>query len=241
MWATSSSMSSTASSDAVLAGVPLAVRVNRAARQLRLRFDPRTGRLTLTVPARVSRRRALAWAAGHEAWVAQTVAAAPAPVRIGPGSQLPFRGILRRIDWSPEQPRRIQLTDHALTLGGPADAVEERVLRWLRQEARALLTADTAEFARAAGVAVSGVSVGDPVSRWGSCSSRGAIRYSWRLVMAPDFVRRATAAHEVAHRVHMDHSPRFHAVLRDLLGEDPKPAREWLRAHGAALHRIGAR
>ena len=59
--------------------------------------------------------------------------------------------------------------------------------------------------------------------------------------MAPDFVRRATVAHEVAHRLHMDHSPRFHAVVRELLGEDPAPARAWLRREGGALHRIGSR
>jgi hypothetical protein len=127
-----------------------------------------------------------------------------------------------------------------LLVGGPAEAVAGRVLRWLRQEARAMLAADTEHYARTAGVTVSRVGVGDPVSRWGSCSSSGAIRYSWRLIMAPDFVRRATVAHEVAHRVHMDHSPRFHALVQELFGEDPRPARLWLRQNGAALHRIGA-
>lgn len=222
-----------------LAGIPLDVRVHCAARRLRLRFDPRTGRLTLTVPPRVSRRRALEWAAGHEDWVSQSAAAAPAPAPIGPGGEIPLYGRPHRIDWSPDRPRRVVRADGRLVVGGPAEAVSERVLRWLRQEARAALVADTQDFARAAGVSVARVGIGDPASRWGSCSSSGAIRYSWRLIMAPDFVRRATAAHEVAHRVHMDHGPRFHDLVRELLGEDPKLARLWLRRHGAALHRIG--
>lgn len=240
MSATSSSTSSTVSSEASLAGVPLELRVHRAARRMRLRFNPRSGKLTLTLPPRVSRRRALAWAAEHEAWVSQAIAAAPAPVAIGPGCEVPLYGRPHRIDWAPDRPRRVARDGDRLIVGGPSETVPERVLRWLRQEARAALAADTEAYAHKAGVTVSRVSVGDPVSRWGSCSSRGAIRYSWRLVMAPDFVRRATAAHEVAHRVHMDHSPRFHALVRELLGEDPKPARSWLRTHGAALHRIGA-
>jgi predicted metal-dependent hydrolase len=87
---------------------------------------------------------------------------------------------------------------------------------------------------------VARVGVGDPLSRWGSCSSSGGIRYSWRLILAPDWVRRATVAHEVAHRVHMNHSPAFHALVADLLGADPKPARSWLRSNGPLLHRIGS-
>src|SRR3546814_7441132 len=56
----------------------------------------------------------------------------------------------------------------------------------------------------------------------------------------PIFVRRATVAHEVAHLAHMDHSPAFHARHADIYGGDPVPARQWLREHGAMLHRIGA-
>ena len=65
--------------------------------------------------------------------------------------------------------------------------------------------------------------------------------YSWRLILAPDYVRRATVAHEVAHRVHLNHGPEFHAFVAELLGADPKPARAWLKREGAALHRIGPR
>ena len=84
------------------------------------------------------------------------------------------------------------------------------------------------------------VGVGDPRSRWGSCASSGAIRYSWRLILAPPDVRRATVAHELAHLLHMDHSAAFHAAHARILGADPRPARAWLRANGAGLHRYRA-
>ena len=61
--------------------------------------------------------------------------------------------------------------------------------------------------------------------------------YSWRLILCPPDVRRATVAHELAHLLHMDHIPAFHAAHARILGEDPKPARAWLREHGAGLHR----
>ncbi|MBL7537469.1 M48 family metallopeptidase, partial [Escherichia coli] len=88
--------------------------------------------------------------------------------------------------------------------------------RWLRQAALDLLSEETAEYAERAGVTVTKVSIGDPRGRWGSCASSGQIRYSWRLLLAPSHVRRSTVAHEVAHRIHMNHSPAFHRVVAEL-------------------------
>ena len=222
-----------------LGGVAVTFCVSPRARRLRLRVDPRTRTVLLTVPRRVSTRRAMAWAAGHRDWVEAALAAIPAATPIGPGAQVPLHGRLHSVDWSPGRPRRIEVADGRLVAGGPIEGLEARVLRWLKARAQALLEAETRAVADRAGVAIARVGVGDPVSRWGSCSAGGTIRYSWRLVMAPDFVRQATVAHEVAHLVHMNHSPEFHALVELLLGRDPKPARAWLRREGAALHRIG--
>jgi len=54
-------------------------------------------------------------------------------------------------------------------------------------------------------------------------------------VQAPDDVRRSVVAHETAHRVHFDHSPRFHALLGELFEGDLPAAESWLKAHGRAL------
>jgi len=222
-----------------LDGIPVTLRVSPRARRMRLRVDTRTRSVLLTVPRRVSQRRALAWAATHRDWLEATLAAIPDRASIVPDSTLPLFGTPRRIDWDSARPRRIEVEPDRLLVGGPVEGVESRILRWLRAEALDLLRRETAEFAAKAGVSVGRVGIGDPASRWGSCSSSGAIRYSWRLVMAPDFVRRATVAHEVAHLVHLDHSPRFHALVEQLLGADPRPARLWLKREGATLHRIG--
>jgi predicted metal-dependent hydrolase len=226
------------SSELQLGGAPLTLKPNKRARRLKLRVDSRTRSLTLTVPPGVSRRRALEWAAGHAEWAAQSIGAIAEGIAIEPGAALPLFGEPHRIEWVGGA-RRVAREDGRLSVGGPAEGLDGRVLRWLRAEALALLSSETAEFAAKAGVTIASVAVGDPRSRWGSCASDGRIRYSWRLIMAPAFVRRATVAHEVAHRVHMDHSRRFHALVRELLGDDPAPARQWLRREGGALHRVG--
>ena len=215
------------------------IRPSPRARSLRLRIDPRTGAVLLTVPRRVSRRRALAWAASQRPWIEAALAEIPAAVPLVPGAMVPLYGVPHRIDWREGAARKVLVEDRRIVTGGPSDLLQARLLRWLRQRAAELLDRETRELAGKANIAVSRVGVGDPVSRWGSCSDSGSIRYSWRLVLAPDWVRRATVAHEVAHRVHMNHGPAFHALVERLLGADPSPARQWLRRHGPALHRIG--
>jgi predicted metal-dependent hydrolase len=206
---------------------------------MRLRVDRRTGEVVLTIPKRASHRKALAWADGHREWIEARLAEVAPPVPLGPGAELPLYGLPHRIDWSPDRPRTPRLEDGRLVAGGPVEGLEARLLRWLRRHALDTLAAETAEFAAKAGVKVTRIGTGDPLSRWGSCSATGGIRYSWRLILTPDWVRRATVAHEVAHRVHMNHGPDFHALVETLLGADPKPARLWLRRHGPSLHRVG--
>ena len=216
----------------------LQLTVSPRARRLRLKVDPRTGAVLLTVPRRTSQRRALEWAAGHREWIEKQLARIVPPERLGPGALVPLYDRPHVVDWSAERSRIVRLEEGRILAGGPLEGLEGRILRWLKRHALDVLSRETAEYAAKAGVGVTRVTVGDPLSRWGSCSSSGGIRYSWRLILAPDHVRRATVAHEVAHRVHMHHGPEFHALVARLYGADPQPAREWLRRHGASLHRI---
>jgi predicted metal-dependent hydrolase len=206
---------------------------------MRLRLDPRNRLVLLTIPPRASERRALAWAATQQAWIEAAIAETPSAAPLAPGSVIPLRGEDHVVTWQPGAARAVKVEPGKLVTGGPADLVGSRLVRWLKAQAAQLLDRETREFAAKARVELSRVGIGDPVSRWGSCSASGSIRYSWRLILAPDSVRRATVAHEVAHLVHMDHGPAFHALVERLLGADPRPARLWLRRHGASLHRFG--
>ena len=215
------------------------VRVVRHAqsRRYRLVFDGARGELRLTVPRRTNERAALKWASEQQAWLVEQVGKAALPVVVGPGASLPFRGTLRHIDWTSTAPRAIRLDDMVLRVGGAAESVGRRIERWLKAEALDLMERESREIAGAAGMVVGRVGVGDPRSRWGSCTHDGDLRYSWRLVMAPDHVRRATVAHEVAHLRHMDHSAAFHALVDELHDGDVAAARGWLRREGRSLHR----
>ena len=216
---------------------PLRLVRHAAARRYRLVFDHARGELRLTVPRRASERQALAWAREQHDWIAAQVARDNGPIGVVPGSTLPVRGTLRHIRWDAALPRKVADDGCSRTLGGPTETVGPRLARWLKAEALALLDAESRALAAAHDIAVSSVAVGDPRSRWGSCAADGRLRYSWRLIMAPDAVRRATVAHEVAHRVHMHHGPEFHALVDIINGGSVADARRWLKANGRELHR----
>jgi predicted metal-dependent hydrolase len=211
----------------------------RGAKSMRLSIDPRDASVRLSLPLRAPLRPAISWAAGKRAWIEAELAKMPLARPIEPGMTFQFAGQDVRLDWSHEHPRAPVLRDEMLYVGGPREQLSARVLRYLRRIALKTLDAETRALADKYQIAVGRIGVGDPRSRWGSCASSGDIRYSWRLILAPDFVRHATVAHEVAHRIHMDHSPAFHAQVAALLESDPRPARQWLRAHGTTLHWFG--
>ena len=206
-------------------------------RRYRLVFDGARGELRLTVPRRTNERAALKWAGEQQAWLIEQVGKAALPVIVGPGSAVPFLGVERHIDWDAAAPRAIRLDGENLRVGGPRETVGRRIERWLKTQALDLMERESREIAGAAGLSVGRIGVGDPRSRWGSCTHDGDLRYSWRLVMAPDHVRRATVAHEVAHLRHMDHSAAFHALVDELHDGDVGAACGWLRREGRSLHR----
>lgn len=209
------------------------------ARRAKLSVDPASGRIRLTLPPRASVREALRWAEQQQGWIDAQRARLPEARPFVPGAEIPFDDATLTIDWDEVAPRRVDRIGERLRVGGPAERVPARVLAWLKREALRVLSDETAEFAARAGVRVSGVGIGDARGRWGSCASHGMIRYSWRLILAPRFVRRATVAHEVAHRIHMNHGPAFQALVGELDECDPAESRAWLRRNGAALHWFG--
>ena len=222
----------------VIDGRSLLVRVTRhpRSRRLRLRYDAVVGELRLAMPPRGALRAARQWTEQQHDWIRAQLITRPVGEPVRAGTVLPWRDGELMIAWDAALPRMPRLDGDRLLLGGPAERLAPRVQRWLADQARDELTAATLRLAAMAGRPVASVSVADPRSRWGSCSASGAIRYSWRLIMAPDAVRHAVVAHEVAHLAHMNHGPQFHALAARLTGTDPAAARAWLRAHGPELH-----
>lgn len=237
-------MWSTGRSEAALEAalpVPIQIRAMRNAKRLRLRFDETSGMLKLTCPWRTSRRAALAWALDQREWIDAQLALTAASEPFEPGALIPIEGLPFRITWDAAAPRTPVLASNELRVGGSQEGLSRRVELFLRRLALNTMSREVAEYAAIAGVNASSVSIGDAGTRWGSCSSKGRIRLSWRLILAPPEVRNYVVAHEVAHLVHLDHSARFKALEARLFGPGLSQAKALLRRIGPQLRRIGRR
>src|SRR5690606_39936000 len=98
-----------------------------------------------------------------------------------------------------------EVSGEPMVLCGPVETVPTRIRRWLEREALRLCAQDLAHYCARAGLAEPQLRLSRALRRWGSCSGKGCIRINWRLVQAPDPVRRSDVAQEVAHLTHLVH------------------------------------
>lgn len=229
-----------------VAGTAVTLRVNRRARRVSLRLDRTRREIVATAPSPRRLPEAAAFARERAGWIAERIAELPAATPVHPGMTLQVFGEFVRLEagsgrarWIPaagDEPARIAAM-------GEGEGYARAVMLMLKKRAMAVLAERTAVYAAMLGVAAPTVTVADAKGRWGSCRPgvRGgpaAIRYSWRLALAPFEVADYVAAHECAHLLELNHGPRFWGHVQALVG-DAKPHRAWLRAEGARLHAFG--
>jgi predicted metal-dependent hydrolase len=212
-------------------------------RRFTLRVRAATRDVLLTMPSRSTLKSAREFAERHAAWIGVRLERLPRPVAFVEAAKTPLRGVDHTIVHRPGE-RGVVWTEigaHGplLCVSGDKPHMGRRVRDFLKREARKDIEAAVARHAVRLNVAPRRITLRDTVSRWGSCSSTGALNFSWRLILAPSEVLDYLAAHEVAHIVHMNHSPMFWKLTRRLFPETDK-AEAWLKTHGAYLHRFGA-
>ncbi len=217
-----------------------------SARRFTLRIRMATQDVVLTIPARGSLNEAKSFAARHAAWIGARLRRLPDQIPFAAGEAVPLRGVVHRIThvasrrgavWI-EPGMTIAASVPLLCVGGEAPFVARRVRDYLVREAKRDIEAAVRSHTSKLNISARKVSLRDTVSRWGSCSSSGALSFSWRLIMAPRFVLEYLAAHETAHLLHMNHSAAFWAVVATLTPETER-AEAWLKAHGSGLLRFG--
>ena len=221
----------------------IAVRRRAAARRITLRVSSATGEVVLTLPERADVVAAQRFADAHGGWIATRLARVPVRVLFEPGAIVPFRGQPHRIlHWSTVSSATVATrdADGACVIAVACDLahVGRRVRDFLEREARRDLVAAVGHHARGLGRAPRRITVRDTRTRWGSCSAKGLLNFSWRLILAPSFVLDYLAAHEVAHLKEMNHSERFWQVVHGLCARTAE-AERWLKRHGTDLHRYG--
>lgn len=218
-----------------------------------VRIEVRSGsEVHLIIPRTTSREAAREFLASRTGWVRlrlaemrerQAVLPPPRPVRWDGKDRLPVFGKELALRWVPASVRGcvVRIGDGEVNVLCRSyisqQARREALVNALRELARTEFSRCLESEAGGLGVDYKRLRIGDPSSRWGSCSPAGVISLSWRLIMAPNPVQRYVALHELCHRRHFNHSDRFWHLLSTRM---PGYAiqRAWLRDHGACLNAV---
>ncbi len=214
-------------------GPPVEVILRRSARARRftLRVSRSTGTVSLSMPDFASDSEAFAFLETREAWVRKHLQDAPPVSRPEIGGTIPVEGVPRPIMVGSGRSVRFEAGEIRVP---PAKDPGPALAAFLKQMARDKLVERADFYAGQLGRTHGRISLRDTKSRWGSCSSKGDLMFSWRLIMAPPAVLDYVAAHEVAHLKEMNHSQAFWDVCGDLCPGYETP-RAWLRTNGAEL------
>ena len=198
---------------------PHAVRVSARARRVSLRMHPDRG-LEVVTPRPLSAQRVSRLLDQHRDWIEHHLP----KTRIWSAHQLPSSINLPALGqrWTLEhctehdQPRlKACPATMRLTLHGEIAALWPLLGRWLGQHAKSHFLPQISELARRHGFALKGASVRWSRTRWGSCSRRGTISLSARLLwLTPDEVH-YVMLHELTHLAHFHHGPTFWQALEE--------------------------
>ena len=220
-------------------GAPVSIRVNPRARRLLLRVDAASRQVELVLPKGVAAEHGLKFLAAQRGWIAARLEALPAPVPFAEGAVVPVFGVPHRIRRTsdPAAPP-VAIVGGEIRVRGDMAHLARRVKDHLVRLAREELSRRARHCAARIGQPVARVGVRDTRSRWGSCSAKGAISFSWRLVLMPEAVMDYVVAHEVAHLAEMNHGPRFWRLVRTLTPDYATP-RAWLKRHRGQMFSYG--
>jgi predicted metal-dependent hydrolase len=223
------------------------IRRSDRARRLRIVVAP-TG-VEVVLPRRMALKHAEEFVAEKQPWIERTLRqyrdaeASLPPVRLEDGGEIPYLGetfpICVHVEpWRtrPGVSRRGR-TLHVGVMERGEEAIRDALVRWYRRRAR-IEIAERLDWATLrAGSSYSKLQIRDPSSRWASCSSSGAMSFSWRLLLAPEPVLAYVVEHEVAHLDVMDHSKRFWNLVESRC-PDYREHERWLRSYGPGLRTL---
>ena len=225
-------------------GAQLEVRRHPSARRLTLRVSRTRRAVIVTLPLQCNLDEAGTFLNRHIDWVRARLDSLPNHIPFENEAAMPLRGELHKIAFTGAPRTRIVSLDRdarnhpAILVPGPKDLAANRLTRWLFDQAKSDLEKSVATHAAVLSLKAKRIAIRDQTSRWGSCSTTGALSFSWRLVLAPSFVLDYVAAHEVAHLAEMNHGPRFWALVKKIRPEF-EAAKQWLQVRGPDLHRYG--
>ena len=210
------------------------IRSNR--KTLSVRISP-LGKLTVRAPLRCNEERIFAFLRDKEAWITKHL-----QKTVGAGTKIPtdnldgfsFLLLGKTHTVTLVDGKKVGYDSENLRLLVPKDNARERLVKWLKENAKRIFTAVTAQTATQMETTYKSVAITSAKTRWGSCSADNSLRYTFRLIYAPKEVVRYVVVHELAHTRYKNHSALFWREV-ERYEPDYKKWRKWLKDNAVLM------
>lgn len=205
------------------------IKTKRKSLGISIKYD---GSVIIRAPLKVSRSTINKFIDKHRSWIEAKLSKINA-VKTQQASENLFYYLGQRYPLNETQ-EKIDLIKfdgtQLLIQAGQASQTETILSKWYRLQARQLIEPLIQEYAYNFGFRYSALKITAAKNRWGSCSNRGSICFSYRIAMLPIEVISYIAAHELAHLKHLNHSSAFWREV-EYLYPNYKTAYSWLNKH----------
>lgn len=217
--------------------IPFSVKTSARAKRLILRPNNKGIGFTITRPKFVSFEQTQIFAMEQKNWILKQFKG-QTPQKAFKDQDLFFLyGQPITIKSIPEKLRgTVTLDENILVVPGHRNHLHRKTVDYLKLKVRNDISELARKKAARINKKITRIRIADQKTRWGSCSTKGTLSFSCRLVFTPEFVVDYVVAHEVAHMVHMNHSERFWALCNDLCnGNHMGQAKKWLKDNGKSV------
>ncbi|MFU8826367.1 MAG: M48 family metallopeptidase [Brevefilum sp.] len=213
------------------------IRSKRKSFGLELKTD---GRLIVRAPRAATRAQIEAVVAQKAGWIEKTRArlasqsAQHPPKTFSPGEKFWYLGQQYPLRLTDRQRPLLDLNG-AFCLSRQAHSQAKAVfIAWYREETRQITRSLIQTYTQQYGFKVNQVRVTSARTRWGSCSGKGNLNFTYRLCMAPLNVVEYVVVHELVHLKVPNHSRVFWAEVARV-NPTYQTSRAWLKQHGRFL------
>ena len=199
------------------ASVPYELRRSRRRRTLGLTVT--TEQVRIHAPSWTPRAEIDHYVQQQQSWLQRTWTRVQAEIQVvddAQSRQLSYLGRQLGLQFHDSLFPEVRRSGKVLHIFGPAPSHSEILRDWLQHKARKIFASRISKIAIKLGRSPKRFALSDARTQWGSCTRDGSVRLNWRLVQAPLTLIDYVAAHELAHLVHMNHSPSFWALVARL-------------------------
>lgn len=227
--------------------LPFSYEIVRSPRRRSISIEVRAAEVVVRAPMRVPERELHDFVREKSRWIVQKIAAQQQHIDSLPrrtysaGSVFPYLGRTLTLSLVMAASASVELIDDCLRVGlssrsrlAPEEQARRLIYVWYQQQALSILSARTSALTLQMGLRCSAVTIRATRSKWGHCTSRGAIQYNWQIILAPEAIVDYLVAHEVCHLRHPNHSSAFWQLVASVCPTYEKD-RAWLKARGAHL------